>query len=184
MKRLLYFYLCASLYITFSVHNVEAATYEYDELGRVTQVTNEDGSLVTYVYDANGNIVEMKVTNAMDVTLDHTENGINVDNKTKTQINPHTNTQNGTETNVGKKADVHTENNAEYDKNPNAQITDESDTEGEKTESRFEKDDSIVSEEEQNNTDKVLIGVSLTGVLAGIVILVAKKHKKEETDHE
>ncbi len=60
MKKLVYFCLCASLSFTCPMYSIEAATYEYDELGRVTQVTNEDGSLVTYVYDANGNLVEIK----------------------------------------------------------------------------------------------------------------------------
>lgn len=36
-----------------------AATYEYDELGRVTKVTYEDGTGVAYVYDANGNLTEV-----------------------------------------------------------------------------------------------------------------------------
>ena len=60
MKKLVYFCLCASLFLTYPMYSIEAATYEYDELGRVTQVTNEDGSRVTYVYDANGNLVEIK----------------------------------------------------------------------------------------------------------------------------
>ena len=60
MKKLVYFCLCASLSFTCPMYSIEAATYEYDELGRVTQVTNEDGSRVTYVYDANGNLVEIK----------------------------------------------------------------------------------------------------------------------------
>ena len=38
---------------------VYAATYEYDELGRVTKVTYEDGTGVAYVYDANGNMTEI-----------------------------------------------------------------------------------------------------------------------------
>ncbi len=60
MKKLVYFCLCASLSFTCPMYSIEATTYEYDELGRVTQATNEDGSLVTYVYDANGNLVEIK----------------------------------------------------------------------------------------------------------------------------
>ncbi|MBP3422010.1 MAG: RHS repeat protein [Lachnospiraceae bacterium] len=60
MKKLIYFCLCANLFLTYPMYSIEAATYEYDELGRVTQATNEDGSLVTYVYDANGNLVEIK----------------------------------------------------------------------------------------------------------------------------
>lgn len=38
---------------------VYATTYEYDELGRVTKVTYEDGTGVTYTYDANGNLTEV-----------------------------------------------------------------------------------------------------------------------------
>ncbi|MCH5280114.1 MAG: leucine-rich repeat protein [Lachnospiraceae bacterium] len=39
--------------------HVYAATYEYDELGRVTRVTYEDGTSVAYTYDANGNLTEV-----------------------------------------------------------------------------------------------------------------------------
>ncbi len=60
MKKLVYFCLCASLFFTCFINSVEATTYEYDELGRVTQVTNEDGSRVTYIYDVNGNLIEIK----------------------------------------------------------------------------------------------------------------------------
>ena len=60
MKKIIYFCLFTSLFLTYPMYSIEAATYEYDELGRLTQVTNEDGSRVTYVYDANGNLVEIK----------------------------------------------------------------------------------------------------------------------------
>ncbi len=39
--------------------NAENTEYEYDKLGRVTQVTYQDGSGVRYEYDANGNILKI-----------------------------------------------------------------------------------------------------------------------------
>lgn len=68
MKKIIYFCLFTSLFLTYPMYSIEAATYEYDELGRVTQATNEDGSLVTYVYDANGNLVEIKTETAIGKT--------------------------------------------------------------------------------------------------------------------
>lgn len=68
MKKIIYFCLFTSLFLTYPMYSIEAATYEYDELGRVTQVTNEDGSRVTYVYDANGNLVEIKTETAIGKT--------------------------------------------------------------------------------------------------------------------
>lgn len=51
------------VYLTFltQTFSVSAATYEYDDLDRVTQVIYEDGTSVTYFYDANGNLVETRV---------------------------------------------------------------------------------------------------------------------------
>lgn len=40
---------------TFAASRVHAETYQYDALGRLTQVTYPDGSVVTYEYDAAGN---------------------------------------------------------------------------------------------------------------------------------
>ena len=37
-------------------------TYEYDDLGRLTKIVYDDGTVVTYVYDSNGNILEVTVT--------------------------------------------------------------------------------------------------------------------------
>ena len=45
---------------TMLVH-VDAETYEYDKIGRVTKVIYDDGSGVRYEYDAAGNITEIKV---------------------------------------------------------------------------------------------------------------------------
>ena len=39
-----------------------AATYEYDELGRVIKVTYDDGSVVEYEYDEAGNRIEVDGT--------------------------------------------------------------------------------------------------------------------------
>lgn len=51
------------VYLTFfaQTFSVSAATYEYDDLDRVTEVIYEDGTSVTYFYDANGNLVETRV---------------------------------------------------------------------------------------------------------------------------
>lgn len=49
-------------------------SYQYDALNRVTQVTNEDGSIVTYTYDPNGNITDVHVTQFPDQNWDD-ENG-------------------------------------------------------------------------------------------------------------
>ena len=47
--------------ISFKI-NIYAEEYEYDELGRVTKVTYEDGSSIEYEYDKNGNILETPST--------------------------------------------------------------------------------------------------------------------------
>ena len=47
------------LILLISVHigrEVEAETYEYDSLNRLTKVTYDTGEVFTYEYDANGNI--------------------------------------------------------------------------------------------------------------------------------
>ena len=41
--------------------NINAETYEYDKIGRVTRVIYDDDSGVRYEYDAAGNITEIKV---------------------------------------------------------------------------------------------------------------------------
>ncbi|MBF0527473.1 MAG: RHS repeat protein [Deltaproteobacteria bacterium] len=45
------------LYLIAMVSTVHASTFNntYDNLGRLTQVTYDDGSTITYTYDANGN---------------------------------------------------------------------------------------------------------------------------------
>lgn len=58
MKKKFLLILGTSLCLFMQTVSAHAATYEYDELGRVTKAVYEDGSSVTYVYDANGNIVE------------------------------------------------------------------------------------------------------------------------------
>lgn len=53
-------FLITAVSLCFLTQNfpVYGAAYEYDSLGRVTQVVYEDGSCVTYTYDSNGNITE------------------------------------------------------------------------------------------------------------------------------
>lgn len=58
MKKNILIILGTSLYFFSQTISTYAASYEYDDLGRVTKAVYEDGSSVTYVYDANGNIVE------------------------------------------------------------------------------------------------------------------------------
>ena len=38
--------------------SVDAETYEYDDLNRLTKIIYDDGSVVTYSYDKNGNILD------------------------------------------------------------------------------------------------------------------------------
>lgn len=64
MKKNILIILGASLYFFSQTGMVYAATYEYDDLGRVTKAVYEDGSSVTYVYDANGNMVETVTVSA------------------------------------------------------------------------------------------------------------------------
>jgi YD repeat-containing protein len=45
----------AGLVATLLGRTASAQTYTYDALGRLTQVTNSDGSTVTYSYDPAGN---------------------------------------------------------------------------------------------------------------------------------
>ncbi len=190
MKKLIYFCLCASLFLTYPMYFIEAATYEYDELGRVTQVTNEDGSCVTYVYDANGNLVEIKVTNAVEDMEDTIENSHNIDGKTD----------------IGKDANDRTENNREQsgetDENrdilSDERIESETDAQNGTEEEMPEEDDSAktvidqVEEhieqqneaEDKNNIGKVIGGLLIASALGGITVFVAKKGKKENTDNE
>lgn len=58
MKKKILIILGTSLYFFSQTIMTDAATYEYDDLGRVTKAVYEDGSSVTYIYDANGNILE------------------------------------------------------------------------------------------------------------------------------
>lgn len=58
MRYKMFLITAASLCFLAQNFPVYGAAYEYDSLGRVTQVVYEDGSCVTYTYDSNGNITE------------------------------------------------------------------------------------------------------------------------------
>ena len=53
--------LAAAIFIISFKINIYAEEYEYDELGRVTKVTYEDGSSIEYEYDKNGNILKTTI---------------------------------------------------------------------------------------------------------------------------
>jgi YD repeat-containing protein len=46
---------CTLLSSGFAPAIADAMSYEYDELGRITKVIYDDGSVVVYAYDAAGN---------------------------------------------------------------------------------------------------------------------------------
>jgi YD repeat-containing protein len=48
------------LFCTFHAINVSAASYEYDQLNRLTSVSYDDGSSVSYTYDSAGNILSVE----------------------------------------------------------------------------------------------------------------------------
>ncbi|MBQ8188496.1 MAG: RHS repeat protein [Lachnospiraceae bacterium] len=194
MKTVFYFCLCIGLFGAFQPHSIEAATYEYDNLGRVTQATNADGSCVTYIYDANGNIVEIKVTNTADNMEDTIGNSNNADDKTD----------------IGKNVNVGIINNREQsgetgenvvvlgDEGTNPETEPETDAQNDIDEEMPEEDDgakTVIDQveeriekqneaEDKNNTGKVLSGLLLASALGGIAVCVAKKRKKEKADNE
>lgn len=65
-------------------YNVKMKDYEYDETGKLTRVTYEDGSYEEYVYDSNGNIVSVNYVKKEDGC---TEENINTDINQEDVIN-------------------------------------------------------------------------------------------------
>ncbi|MBR3832885.1 MAG: RHS repeat protein [Lachnospiraceae bacterium] len=69
--------------------------YEYDDSGRVTKVTYEDGSYETYEYDDNGNIIQITYTNAsIDSSQESTTTAGNGDT-TSDNVDENNNSQSG-----------------------------------------------------------------------------------------
>ncbi|MGC3980764.1 MAG: IPT/TIG domain-containing protein [Steroidobacteraceae bacterium] len=64
----LYFLLCGVTLWTFSAQ-AASTQYFYDNLGRVTQATDENGSTVQYQYDPNGNIEAINRLNSSDLSI-------------------------------------------------------------------------------------------------------------------
>ena len=175
MRSVLYFCLCASLYLTYPMQSVEAATYEYDELGRVTQVTNEDGSCVTYIYDANGNIVEIKTETASDEAT--WENGTNVQSATDSALQDDAKDTAGDHTSVisgytvsDNQADESVEEDQESD-NKAFDLIEEEMAKQEETET-------------EDRKNKFLLALLITGVTGGIIVFLWKKLKKSKGENE
>src|SRR5699024_4394499 len=49
-------------------------SYEYDAMGRVTKLTNEDGTFETYTYDENGNLLSSADENGHTTTYTYDKN--------------------------------------------------------------------------------------------------------------
>lgn len=45
-----------------SANVAQAVTYVYDELNRLTQITYDDGTVITYTYDEVGNRLQEQIT--------------------------------------------------------------------------------------------------------------------------
>ncbi|MBR3598986.1 MAG: RHS repeat protein, partial [Lachnospiraceae bacterium] len=58
MKKIVILFILAVMTLTTTVC-AAGKTYEYDDSGRITKVTYEDGSYETYEYDKNGNIIQV-----------------------------------------------------------------------------------------------------------------------------
>lgn len=185
MKKIIYFCLFTSLFLTYPMYSIEAATYEYDELGRVTQVTNEDGSRVTYVYDANGNLVEIKTETAIGKTSDANrpseeatgEDGITTQSATditlqddvKLSVNDNTDNTSVTsdETVSANQPDDFVDEEQEDDKALDL------------VKEEMEKQEETEAESKKNS---LLLALLVAGATGGIVILLWKKLSKSKDE--
>lgn len=189
MKKNILIILGASLYLFSQTGMVYAATYEYDDLGRVTKAVYEDGSSVTYVYDANGNMVETVTVSA--------EGDMNQGGQSGRQDNP--------EENADDKGNMdHGENkeNAGQDSGEETAGADHEETNGEKEGSDGEernKENETESREGNENTGKnpengddgstaAKIAGSIIGMFIAVMGLIGaflwKNHKKETGTNE
>ena len=188
MKKVFYFCLCIGLFGAFRPHSIEAATYEYDNLGRVTQATNEDGSCVTYIYDANGNIVEIKVTHAaedVEDNIDTTEHSGDTDAKTDQKTDE---ISGETEENVAVLGDEGTNPGTEPETDTQNGTEEEMPEEDDRAKTVIDQVEESIEqqnmEKDKNSIGKVIGGLLIASALGGITVFVAKKWQKENTDNE
>lgn len=160
------------MFITSNIIMCHAAQkeYEYDDSGRVTKVTYEDGSYETYEYDKNGNIIQVTYTNAK---IDSSEGGASTEGEGTDSENSATSTAGDgassndietTEDNSSTKDDDKTENTGNTD---NGQET----------------DDNVVKDGVYSTGDTsyvaifiVIMGIMLVG--AYTVIIVRKREER------
>jgi YD repeat-containing protein len=57
--NILFFFLSVQIVPAQAANNV---TYQYDAIGRITQITRDDGVTIHYSYDPNGNRTQQQVT--------------------------------------------------------------------------------------------------------------------------
>lgn len=180
MKKKILIILGASLYFFSQTIMTDAATYEYDDLGRVTKAVYEDGSSVTYIYDANGNIVET-------ISVSGREEGTG-DEQTDEQ-NPEDNSNEEGE-DPGRIHGDHTGRNHE-----DAGEKETQNFGGENAKEENEGNGGEGSEKNKDGTDAEetgSIGAKIAGSIIGaaaavmgfVWTLLWKKHKKETKDNE
>lgn len=166
--------LCTSLFFFTHTISVCGAVYEYDQLGRVTQVVYEDGSCVTYVYDANGNIVETSVVAADEIPpedqIDNRQNGVLRSGGYEAQPDEMT----GEKTSI---EDVNEEGAAATRTEPGNDIRISTDTEEQNPNENIEEDDT-------KNRRVAAAAVIATFGIAGIAVYNKKKRGGEQNEEK